>query len=593
MTPTQQQVFLVLTEKTPIEPWITLALSLAGEAGLIHVRVLITVPAGLSPSEFASQAQAWRATLDPFVKQHGIVEDDFRVYVEAQPFQRLLQEAQEAQAHLLIVQWAGLHHLTGGATTDDILEKAPCDVALLYGEGWHQQNTTLLSLRGGRNLTLGIRIASALSGDSGITLFHADGPDHALPDVEVVMRAEPKITRAVTARTRIATGIVREAAQHGTVVLGAGLHKPPTGGKQPSVIEMVFDQLTQAVALVRARAPESIAFHAPNLIRAEADDLSTKVDRWFAENTFHSSEFEDIENLLALKAKRGVTISLGLPALNEQETIVNVIRTLKSALMDDAPLIDEIVLIDSDSTDDTVALALECGIPVYKHSEILPEVGTVRGKGEALWKSLHVLKGDIIAWVDTDITNIHPRFVYGLLGPLLKSPRLQFVKGFYQRPIQVGEHLHAFGGGRVTELVARPMFNIFYPELSGLIQPLSGEYAGRREALQRVPFFSGYGVETGLLIDLFMRYGLEALAQVDLEVRVHHNQPLVGLSKMAFAILQVFMARIEGRVGVQLMELANNSMKLVVHEPDRFALEIQQFVDIERPPMATLAAPPG
>ncbi|NUQ04614.1 MAG: glucosyl-3-phosphoglycerate synthase [Anaerolineae bacterium] len=315
-----------------------------------------------------------------------------------------------------------------------------------------------------------------------------------------------------------------------------------------------------------------------------------RVDRWFAENTFHSSEFEDVAALIALKQKQGVTISVGLPALNEEKTIGALIDVLKGALMDAAPLIDEIVLIDSSSTDRTVAIAREKGIPVYRHAEILPEVGSLVGKGEALWKSLHVLKGDIVVWVDTDISNMHPRFIYGLIGPLLRNPRIQYVKGFYQRPIQVGGKLQVYGGGRVTELVARPLLNLFYPELSGVVQPLSGEYAGRRTALQSVPFFSGYGVETGLLIDLWERYGLDAIAQTDLEVRVHHNQPLVGLSKMAFAILQIFIARLEAHYGVQLLDRANRSMKLIIQEPERLGLEIAEIGDQERPPIVSLAA---
>jgi glucosyl-3-phosphoglycerate synthase len=228
---------------------------------------------------------------------------------------------------------------------------------------------------------------------------------------------------------------------------------------------------------------------------------------------------------------------------------------------------------------------------VYKHPEILAEqVGSQRGKGEALWKSLHVLKGDLIAWVDTDITNIHPRFIYGLLGPLLKRPNIQYVKGFYQRPIKVGDTLQAFGGGRVTELVARPLLNLFYPELSGIIQPLSGEYAGRRTALETLPFFSGYGVETGLLIDMLNLCGLDCIAQADLEERVHHNQPLVGLSKMSFAILQVFIARLESRYDVRLLEHANKTMKLIAYEPDRFALDVEAITDVERPAMVSIPA---
>jgi glucosyl-3-phosphoglycerate synthase len=201
-----------------------------------------------------------------------------------------------------------------------------------------------------------------------------------------------------------------------------------------------------------------------------------------------------------------------------------------------------------------------------------------------------VLRGDIIVWIDTDITNIHPRFVYGLIGPLLQRPTIQYVKGFYQRPIRAGDKLIAGGGGRVTELVARPLLNLFYPELSGIVQPLSGEYAGRRAALEKVPFFTGYGVETGLLIDLHEQYGLEGIAQVDLEERIHHNQPLVGLSKMSFAIHQVFISRLEKRYGVQLLDKANRSMKLIIQEQDRLALEIAEISDAERPPMIEIAA---
>ena len=193
---------------------------------------------------------------------------------------------------------------------------------------------------------------------------------------------------------------------------------------------------------------------------------------------------------------------------------------MKGALVDRVPLIDQIVVIDSDSEDRTAEIAAELGVPVHRHSDILPELGSFIGKGEALWKSLHVLDGDIVAWIDTDISNIQPRFVYGLIGPLLQEPQLQYVKGFYQRPIRSGDKLQAEGGGRVTELMARPLINLFYPELSGMIQPLSGEYAGRRSLLERLPFFTGYAVEIGLLIDILDQAGLQSVGQVDLERRL-------------------------------------------------------------------------
>ena len=267
------------------------------------------------------------------------------------------------------------------------------------------------------------------------------------------------------------------------------------------------------------------------------------VNEWFARNTFHSHDFENIGTLISLKEKQGVTISLGLPALNEEETIGNVIDVLKGALMNEAPLLDEIVVIDSSSTDRTVEIARERGVPVVNHKDVLPEAGSLRGKGEALWKSLAALKGDIIVWVDTDIRNIHPRFIYGLVGPLLRRPEIMYVKGFYLRPIRVGEVLHPVGGGRVTEILARPYFNLLFPELSAFVQPLSGEYAGRRAALEQVPFATGYGVEVGLLIDLLRRFGLDALAQVDLEQRIHRNQKLEALGRMSFGILQALLVK--------------------------------------------------
>ncbi|NJL55384.1 glucosyl-3-phosphoglycerate synthase [bacterium] len=384
---------------------------------------------------------------------------------------------------------------------------------------------------------------------------------------------------------------MREAIGHKIIVIGATFFTSDSEAAGPGrLVEHVFDHTRLPVALVRAAKPEALGFHAPRLIRRE-EDISTRVDRWFAENTFNGEEFADLEGLLALKKAQGLTISIGLPALNEEETVGSVIGNLKQALMDDVPLVDEIVLIDSESTDDTVRIAEAAGIPVYKHPDILRgEVGTVRGKGEALWKSLYVLKGDIIAWVDTDIKNIHPRFIYGLIGPLLMHPHIQYVKGYYHRPILMGDQLQAYGGGRVTELVARPLFNLFYPELSGVVQPLAGEYAGRRTALERVPFFSGYGVETGLLIDMHDLFGLDAIAQTNLKERVHHNQPLIGLSKMSFAILQVFIQRLENRYAVQLLDHANRSMKLITQTPERFALDVNEIGDRERPPMIEMPA---
>jgi len=581
---------LTLSENVQLDDWIVLALRLLPEGGEIHLRGMVTVEPEKSLSEGALAARMWRDTLYQAAIDHPAVHDEVQVYVDYVPFQRVIEDVDRMQADLLLAQWHVPEVVIGGMSIAAIFEMTPVDVVLLSDAPIQKDDDVLLSLRGGPNISLGVRVAQALAGEHNITLFHAADHRRAAPDLELMMRAVPQISRTVTAVTDIAGGISREAAGHKAVVIGASFQRSEKDSAQNKpVFQQIYEHTGLPMAMIRGTKQEALEFHLPRLVQATEESLSNRVDRWFAENSFHSSEFSDLQALMALKEKQGVTISIALPALNEEETVGHVIQLLKRTLMDDLPLVDEIVLIDSASTDNTVSIAQGFGIPTYNHPDILSdEVGTHRGKGEALWKSLYVTKGDIVIWVDTDITNIHPRFIYGLLGPLLKHQRVQYVKGFYARPIQMDGKMQAYGGGRVTELVARPLFNLFYPELSGIIQPLSGEYAGRRTALEQIPFFSGYGVETGLLIDLHERFGLEAIAQSDLEVRVHHNQPLVNLSKMSFAILQVFIARIESRYGVQLLEKANHSMKLVIQEPERFALDIAEIGDVERPPMTTL-----
>jgi glucosyl-3-phosphoglycerate synthase len=190
--------------------------------------------------------------------------------------------------------------------------------------------------------------------------------------------------------------------------------------------------------------------------------------------------------------------------------------------------------------------------------------------------------------VDADIRDIHPRFVYGLVGPLLTNPRIKFVKPFYRRPLKVGEKIKPLGGGRVTELLVRPLFNQYFPRLSGFIQPLSGEAAGRREVLERVPYFSGYGVETGMLIDLVKKFGLRPIAQVNLFRRVHRNQSLQQLSSMAFAILQVFAKRANTLGKLILVRDIRKKYRVIEQLDGDYALKSRQIQDVQRPPMITI-----
>jgi glucosyl-3-phosphoglycerate synthase len=401
-----------------------------------------------------------------------------------------------------------------------------------------------------------------------------------------VLRHLPR-SKPLAVEAEVIPGILEAAQTHDLIVMGAS-SRPDTHTPQPlgPITAQVASQTSKGLIIVKSPTSDAPVHDSDVTYRKRA--LSILTDKWFAENTFDAVEFADLSHLYELKQELGLTISLGLPALNEEETVGNVIETLQRTLMREAPLLDEIVLIDSGSEDRTREIAQACGVPVYIHQEILPQHGAYRGKGEALWKSLYVLRGDLIAWIDTDIVNIHPRFVYGVLGPLLRHDRIQYVKGFYRRPIRVGDKLQAGGGGRVTELVTRPMFNLFFPELSGLIQPLSGEYAGRRKALEQLPFFTGYGVETGLLIDMFNTFDLRSIAQTNLLERIHHNQPLAALSKMSFTIIQVIMSRLEQKHRLKMLEEINRNMKLIRYEADRYFLDIEELADQERPPIVTL-----
>lgn len=211
------------------------------------------------------------------------------------------------------------------------------------------------------------------------------------------------------------------------------------------------------------------------------------------------------------------------------------------------------------------------------------------GKGEVLWKSLYLTHGDIIFWLDTDVKNFSPKYVYGILGPLLSRDNIKFVKGFYKRPItgRKGE-IRVGEGGRVTELTARPLLNLFYPELSGIIQPLSGEYGGRRKVLENLSFTSGYGVETSLLIDMVEKYRLGSIGQVNLGMRVHRNQKLQELSKMSFAITQTILSKLSRRFGINFLEEINSTMNTIQYEGDRFFLKVNEITELERPPMASI-----
>jgi glucosyl-3-phosphoglycerate synthase len=255
------------------------------------------------------------------------------------------------------------------------------------------------------------------------------------------------------------------------------------------------------------------------------------------------------------------------------------------------PLLDEIVVIDSESTDKTREIARSFGADVYKATEILPDLEAFKGKGENLWKALYVTKGDIIVYIDADIKNIHHRFVYALLGPLILFDKIKYVKAFYDRPIAIGKSkIRPTGGGRVTELVVRPLFSLFFPELTQILQPLSGEYAGFREIFEAIPFPIGYGVETSMILDIYEKWGLDVIAQVDLDRRIHRNQDTRALGKMAFVILMTFINR-KIRLGlIDIKEDLSNEMIQYNLIKDEYKPDIFQIEGHERPPIIEIPA---
>lgn len=242
---------------------------------------------------------------------------------------------------------------------------------------------------------------------------------------------------------------------------------------------------------------------------------------------FHHSAF-DPGALARDKRARGLVVSVCLPARDEEATVGPIVAAVRSGLVDHHGLIDEVMVIDDGSIDDTAAVAAAAGARVESSGALLAEFGPSRGKGDALWRSLHAVTGDLVCWLDADLTDFDPSFVTGLVGPLLADREVGFVKAHYARPS---------GGGRVTELMARPLISRLFPKLAPVVQPLGGEYAGRRELLERLPFPAGWGVEVGLLIEVVERFGARAVAQVDLGVRHHRRRSLGDLGPQAMAIL--------------------------------------------------------
>jgi len=259
-------------------------------------------------------------------------------------------------------------------------------------------------------------------------------------------------------------------------------------------------------------------------------------------------DFLPLEALADKKADLQETVSVVIPALNEAATIAGIITALQNTLMRTVNLVDEIIIIDGGSTDGTADIASAAGASVYNIVTLPSPHGldAVRGKGAAIGKALLKVRGSILVCIDADIIEFDSRFVYGLIGPLLYNSQAVFSKAFYRRPLKTGNVVcDTYDGGRVTEILVRPLLSAFYPALSCIYQPLSGEYAFRKNAAATLPFSSGYGVEIGLLFDIYKRFGLKRCVQVDMDIRYHRNRPVQELSTMSLGIIETLFRKLE------------------------------------------------
>lgn len=315
--------------------------------------------------------------------------------------------------------------------------------------------------------------------------------------------------------------------------------------------------------------------------------MDAAVSAWMRSRTYSSAEWTPAD---LVAAKRGSIVSVVLPARNEAATVGRIVAALRRDLMHHQPLVDELVVVDACSSDGTAAVAESAGARVVHQAEILPELGDRPGKGEALWKSLHVTTGDVVAFIDADLRQFDAQFAVGLLGPLLTEPSVQFVKAFYDRPLINGGTVLPAGGGRVTEILARPLLNLHWPELAGFVQPLAGEYAARRELLEAVPFLSGYGVEIGMLVDVVDRVGLGAMAQVDLGSRVHRNSSDAALGRMACEVYLAALSRLRGCDPAQLDEVRGGELVQYLRHGDEFLPKASAVEMWERPPLRSVRA---
>jgi glucosyl-3-phosphoglycerate synthase len=502
--------------------------------------------------------------------------------------QGIREAALETGSNLLLLESGARDDGLWTNALEDLLYDPPCDVALLRTEAAAPPITgILLAVRGGPSAELAVQLARSIRASTGatLTLLHIFDPRQSPEDrareeqtfAGLRAQVDGPVIELKGSSTNVRQAIIKEAQRHQLLILGATrslMHRPMVLG---APLQRMLRRLPGTVMIVKkAGVPTS----RPAVPRTETRAAITEqVDRWLTENTFDSREFDDLQRLVDRKQRQDLTISLAIPATPGATGLGAAVRGLKQALMGRTPLVDEIVVLDMAGAPRGERAFRAAGVPVVRAADVLSRYGSFPGSGDAQWKSLHVLKGDLICWLDPAGPALQPRLVAGLLGPLLTDPDIAYVTAFSRRPPTAA-------ADPITDLGVRPLLNLLFPALSGLVDPLSADRAGRRAVLETVPFFTGHGLALGLLLAIASTHGPRALAQVEVGPRARRDP--ADLRATAFAQLQVCLKYLGDRHRIQLVDQVNRTIKQIQYEDERYWIEQQELEDMERPPMVTV-----
>ncbi len=431
---------------------------------------------------------------------------------------------------------------------------------VIISDGWNE-GPVAAALRGGNNAMAVLEVISRL-GFREVVIFHNEERISQLEEIflstvvpaahelfekaRILWRFDPSFTDMIKA----------VGSDYKMLFIGA----PLTASEASPFFQKIKGVYKGNLAMIRGPVRE-IEF-------SKGDEIF----KWVRARTYDAGDFALAMVLLQNKKKLDVKIDVILPALNEEKTIGKVIET--AIEVRNSGIIDNIIVIDSGSGDDTVKIAKSYNLPVFVHQEVKPEIGSYSGKGEAMFKSYFISDADILAWVDTDIENITPTFFYGLIGPMLFNSDIKFVKGYYARPIRVETYGVELGGGRVTEILARPWINLHFPHLAGYIQPLAGTAAIYRSFFEKLKIPTNYGVEIAMLVQAVEQCGLWSTCQVNLGEVIHKSKDIAGLSEMSFQIMQVLDDLLNN---LQVNEARNNSFRQIFSSHGHFEVSLKKF----------------